>query len=227
MKRYIRIWMMALFLVTVSAPAQRAQAQIPWLEIIKKLAIRVIKAIDLAIQRNQNKVIWLQNAQKQLENAMAKLKLDEITEWTQKQRDLYKEYFEELQKVKALIVYYKRIREIMDKQYRLVAEYRRVWAIIQNDSHFTAKETRYMGEVYTGILEESLKNIDQISGIITAFKTSMTDGKRIEIVNAAAEKVDRNYDDLRRFNSQNMMLSLQRARSEHDALVIKKLYGLP
>jgi hypothetical protein len=227
MKKYVRIWMMAIFLVTVSAPAQRTHAQIPWIEIIKKLAIRVIKAIDLAIQRNQNKIIWLQNAQKQLENAMAKLKLDEITEWTKKQRDLYKEYFEELQKVKALIVYYKRIREIMDKQYRLVQEYRRVWAIIQNDGHFTAKEIAYMGDVYTGILEESLKNIDQISGIITAFKTSMTDGKRIEIVNAAAEKVDRNYDDLKRFNSQNMMLSLQRARSKNDALVIKKLYGLP
>jgi len=227
MKRYVRIWMVAMMMVAVSAPTQQAQAAFPIWEIIRKAVIKVIKAVDLAIQRQQNKVIWLQNAQKTLENTMSKLKLDEITKWTEKQRKLYDEYFKELQKVKSLITYYKRIREITDKQYRLVEQYRRVWGIIQQDGHFTPAEITYMGQVYTGILEESTKNIDQIASIITAFKTSMTDGKRIEIVNAAAERVDRNYSDLLKFNNQNMMLSLQRARSLHDAKVIKQLYGIP
>lgn len=227
MKRYVRICMVAMMLVAVSAPTQPAHAAFPIWEIIKKAVIKVIKAVDLAIQRQQNKVIWLQNAQKTLENTMSKLKLDEITEWTEKQRKLYNDYFEELQKVKSLITYYKRIRDITDKQYRLVQQYRRVWSTVQQDDHFSPAEIAYMGKVYTGILEESIKNIDQIAGIITAFKTSMTDGKRIEIVNAAAERVDRNYSDLLKFNNQNMMLSLQRARSVHDAKVIKQLYGIP
>jgi hypothetical protein len=226
MKRYVRIWMVAILLVAMAAPTQQAHAAFPIWEIIRKAVVKVIKAVDLAIQRQQNKVIWLQNAQKKLENTMSKLKLDEITEWTEKQRKIYKDYFEELQKVKALIAYYKRIREITDKQYRLVNEYRRVWDIVQNDGNFTPKEIAYMGHVYSGILEESVKNIDQIGGIITAFKTSMTDGKRLEIVNAAAERVDRNYDDLRKFNSQNMMLSIQRSGSVHEAQVIKQLYGI-
>jgi hypothetical protein len=217
--------MLSLFIVTASAPMQPAQAA--WWEVVRQIIIKAIRAIDLAIQRQQNKVIWLQNAQKTLENTMAKLQLDEITEWTQKQRDLYKEYFDELQKVKSLITYYKRIRDISDKQYRIVQEYRRVWTIIQNDKHFTSDEIAYMGQVYNGILVESIKNIDQISGIITAFQTSMSDGHRIEIIDAAAIRTEQNYSDLIKFNNQNLMLSIQRARSDHDAQVVKKLYGLP
>jgi hypothetical protein len=225
MRKYIRIFMLSLFIVTASAPMQPAHAG--WWEIVRQAIIKAIKAIDLAIQRQQNKVIWLQNAQKTLENTMAKLQLDQITEWTQKQRDLYKEYFDELQKVKSLITYYKRIRDISDKQYRLVQEYRRVWSIVQNDKHFSATEIAYMGSVYNGILIESIKNIDQITGIITAFQTSMTDGHRIEIIDAAASRTEQNYSDLIKFNNQNLMLSIQRARSDHDAQVIKELYGLP
>jgi len=67
------------------APTRSAQAQIPIAEIIKAAVKKVIKAVDLQIQRNQNKVIWLQNAQKTLENTMSKLKLDEITDWVDKQ----------------------------------------------------------------------------------------------------------------------------------------------
>lgn len=225
MRKYIRIFLLSLFIVTASAPVQPAHAA--WWEVVRQIIIKAIRAIDLAIQRQQNKVIWLQNAQKTLENTMAKLQLDQITEWTQKQRDLYKEYFEELQKVKSLITYYKRIRDISDKQYRLVQEYRRVWSIVQNDKHFTPDEIAYMGQVYNGILIESIKNIDQISGIITAFQTSMSDGHRIEIIDDAATRTEQNYSDLIKFNNQNLMLSLQRARSDHDAQVVKQLYGLP
>jgi hypothetical protein len=50
---------------------------------------KVIVAIDLKIQRLQTKTVWLQNAQKVVENTMSKLKLDEITDWVQKQKDLY------------------------------------------------------------------------------------------------------------------------------------------
>lgn len=227
MRKYIRVFMIALMIFTVSAPTRQAEAAIPWIEIIKKLAIRVIKAIDLAIQRNQNKVIWLQNAQKALENTMSKLKLDEITEWTEKHKEQYRKYFEELKKIKELIAAYKRIREVIDKQAALVTEYRRAWGLLQNDGHFTEKELLYMSQVYSGILVESAKSIDRIDGIITALTTSMTDGKRMEMINVAADQVDRNYDDLRRFNAQNMMLSLQRARTMDEAVVIKKLYGLP
>ena len=209
------------------APIQKAQAQVPVIDVIKDAVKKVIKAIDLQIQRQQNKVIWLQNAQKTLENTMSKLKLDEISNWVEKQRTLYKEYYEELAKVKAVISYYHRIRDISQRQIQLVEAYHKAWNLFRQDKHFTSDELNYMGKVYSGILDESARNIDQIFLVINSFQTQMSDAKRLEIINTAADHVEVNYYDLTRFNQQNIMLSLQRAKAYNDVDVVRKLYGLP
>lgn len=228
MKKYARMLLLALCISFTVLPVQQANATpIAILEIIKAGIKKVIKAVDLKIQRLQNKTIWLQNAQKTLENTLSKLKLDEISEWTEKQKEQYREYYEELAKVKAIISYYQRIRDITQKQVRLVNEYQHAWQLIQQDDHFTSDEIEYMSEVYSGILEESLNNIDQITLIVQSFTTTMSDAKRLEIINNAADQVDANYDDLMRFNQQNVLLSLSRAKTSIEVQTVKKLYGLP
>ena len=228
MKKYARMLLLALCISFTALPVQQANAmQIPIVEIIKAGIKKVIKAVDLKIQRLQNKTIWLQNAQKTLENTLSKLKLDEISEWTEKQKEQYREYYEELAKVKAIISYYQRIRDITQKQVQLVNEYQHAWQLIQQDDHFTSDEIEYMSRVYSGILEESLNNIDQITLIVQSFTTTMSDAKRLEIINNAADQVDANYDDLMRFNQQNVLLSLSRAKTSIEVQTVKKLYGLP
>lgn len=227
MKKYVRTMLLAFCISFTIISAQQVHAQIPILEIIKAGVKKAVKAIDLKIQRLQNKTIWLQNAQKTLENTLSKIKLDEISEWTEKQKEQYQKYYEELAKVKAIISYYQRIRDITRTQVRLVDEYNRSWQLIQQDDHFTASEINYMAKVYSGILNESLKNIDQISGIIKSFTTNMSDAKRLELITNAADQIDGNYDDLILFNRQNMLLSLQRAKTAHEVKTVKKLYGLP
>jgi hypothetical protein len=227
MKKKLIVLMVCLLLVGTSARPAEKVAVLPILEIVKAVTKKVIKAIDLRIQRLQNKTIWLQNAQKQVENVLSKLKLDEISDWTQKQKDLYKGYYEELAKVKSIITYYQRIKEITRKQTQLVQEYERAWNLFKQDTHFKDSEIQYMERVYTGILEESVKNIDQIFLILDSFATQMSDLKRLEIINKAADQIDGNYDDLTMFNQQNILLSLQRAKTEADVNQVKQFYGIP
>lgn len=227
MKTKITACLICLLLISTPARPAEKTAALPILEIVKAVTKKVIKAIDLRIQKLQNKTIWLQNAQKQVENVLSKLKLDEISDWTQKQKDLYKGYYEELAKVKSIITYYQRIKEITKKQTRLVEEYERAWNLFKRDTHFKESEIAYMERVYTGILEESVKNIDQIFLILDSFTTQMSDLKRLEIINKAADQIDANYDDLTLFNRQNMLLSLQRAKTEADADHVKEFYGIP
>lgn len=229
MKAKKKIMMYLLCLLLVSTPARPAEtvAVFPVIGLIKAAAKKVIKAIDLRIQRLQNKTIWLQNAQKKLENTLSKLKLNEISDWTQKQRNLYRDYYEELTKVKSIITYYQLIRDISHKQVRLVNEYERAWSLFQQDSHFDETELDYMQKVYSGILDESVKNIDQIFLILDSFTTQMSDAKRLEIINAAANQIDVNYNDLTLFNKQNVLLSLQRAKTAHEVDVVRKLYAIP
>ena len=202
------------------------EGQIPVAEIIKAGIEKVIVAIDLKIQRLQTKTIWLQNAQKVVENAMSKLKLSQIADWVQKQKDLYQNYFGELWKVKNILTYYFRVKEITNQQLALVREYHRAWKGVREDGHFTPGEVGYIGKIYTGMIEESLKNLEQVSLVINSFTTQMSDARRMEIIDDAALKMQNNYDDLRRFNNQNIRLSLQRSKDEHDISVVKQLYGI-
>ena len=227
MKKYVRMMLLFFLISIIALPAHQAQAQITIAEIIKAGVKKVVKAVDLKIQRLQNETIWLQNAQKTLENALSKLKLDEISNWNEKQKEQYRKYYEELAQVKAIISYYQRIRESAQKQVQLMNEYNRSWQLIRQDKHFTADEIDYMAKVYSGILEESLKNIDQITLIVKSFTTTMSDSKRLKLINNAADQIDANYDDLMRFNQQNVLLSLQRAKTTKEVEAVKQLYELP
>ncbi|WP_288878888.1 conjugal transfer protein TraI [Pedobacter panaciterrae] len=224
--KLITIALMTALLLPITA--QKAQAAIPVaiLEIIKAGIKKVIKAVDLQIQRQQNKIIWLQNAQKTLENTLSKLKLDEISDWTSRQKQQYQQYFDELHKVKMLISYYQRIRDITDKQVKIVAQYNKAWDVVRRDDHFRPHEIEYMAKVYSGILRETVKNIDQLAMVVNSFRTTMSDAKRLEIINQVADKVDENFTDLRAFNTENALLSLQRSSSEQESALVKKMYGI-
>lgn len=214
-------------LVFTTTPTQEAKAVIPVLEIIKQGVIKVIKAIDLMIQRLQNKTIWLQNVQKVLENKLSELKLAEIAQWTEKQRQLYKKYYDELWQVRKVLATYHRIALVIQRQKQLVEQYKFTWQMVNQDKHFTKSEIDYMYVVYTGILNDSLYNLDQIMLVINSFKTQMSDSKRLEIINKAGDGIDKNLQDLQQFNNQNIQLSLNRAKDEHEVASVKKLYGLP
>lgn len=226
MKKFGFRIMLVATLWMVASP-QQSHAVPAWLLALKEAAKKVIKAIDLKVQRLQNKTIWLQNAQKTLENTLSKLKLDKISDWTGKQKEQYRKYYQELSNVKSIITYYQRIRDITRKQLQLVDEYKRGWSLISQNHQFTDNEKDYMEKVYTGILNESVKNIDQISLIKKSFTTRMSDAKRLELINQAADRIEINYSDLVQFNRQNIVLSLQRAKVEREVETVKKLYGLP
>jgi uncharacterized membrane protein YgaE (UPF0421/DUF939 family) len=225
MKKIAIILFLTAVCLTV-APAPEVKAAIPIAKIIKEAVKKVIKAVDLMIQRLQNKTIWLQNAQKVLENKLSELKLTEIAQWTEKHRKLYEQYYDELWKVKNTLAAYQRIRQIMDKQIRIVDEYKRAWNLVRQDNHFTESEIDYMYRMYKGILNESIRNLDQILLVINSFKTQMTDAQRLAIISQAGDRIEQNFIDLLEFNMNTYQISLSRAKTQFEIDRVKKLYGL-
>lgn len=224
MKKLLAI--VGLSLCCMLMPVQKSQAQIPILEIIKAAVKKVIIAVDLQVQRLQNKTIWLQNAQKTLENTMSKMHLDDISGWVEKQRKLYADYFEELRKVKTALTYYQRVKDIIEQQVQIVREYQAAWALFRQDRNFTPEELDYMFEVYVGMMGESGRNIDQLFLVVNAFVTQMSDAKRLEIIDGVSASVEQTLMDLKEFDEENKMISLQRAVEQGEIDYVKKLYGL-
>lgn len=203
-----------------------ATAQIAFIEVIKAGVKKVIKAVDLKVQRLQNETIWLQNAQKVIENQLSKFKLTEIADWTERQRALYADYYQKLWEVKSLIATYQRIKDLAQTQAAIVKEYQWAIGLFHKDKHFSVDELLHMEEVYRGILEASVKNLDQVFMVINSFKTQMSDAARIELIDAAAKAMDQNYSDLRAFNNQNITLSIQRSGSDFEIRNLKRMYEL-
>ena len=221
----IKIVSLVVFIAMI-LPTQNAKAQFVIGEVIKLTVTKVIKAIDLKVQRMQNKTIWLQNAQKVIENQMSKTRLTEISGWTEQQKQLYSSYYTELGNIKATISKYQRIKDITLKQAALVSEYKQAWSLFKQDNHFNPQELSYMQQVYTGILDASVKNLDEIMLVVSPAKTQMTDEQRLELINKASDHLDENYNDLHQFNNQGIQLSLQRSKDLSDTQSIKKLYGI-
>lgn len=218
--------MLTAIFTVVTPPRQEAQGAVVIAIIIKEAVKKVIKAVDLMIQRLQNKTIWLQNAQKVLENKLSELKLTEIAQWSEKHRKIYQEYYDELWQIKNALATYQRIRQIMDKQLRIVKEYNRAWALVRNDGHFSEAEIDYMYRVYKGILSESIRNLDQLILVVNPLKVQMTDAQRLSVIFEAGERIERNLIDLLEFNMNTYQLSLSRARSQAEVDRVKNLYGL-
>ncbi|HRG92560.1 MAG TPA: conjugal transfer protein TraI, partial [Chitinophagaceae bacterium] len=146
--------------------------------------------------------------------------------WVERQRKLYDDYFQELRKVKNALTYYHRIKDIIENQLAMVKEYKGAWALFRQDRNFTADELEYMSEVYTGILGESVKAIDQLLMVVNAFTTQMSDAARMKIINTAADEMEKGFMDLKEFNNQNKLISLQRAAAKGEIEYVKRLYGL-
>ena len=224
MKRTITI--IALLIGSMAIKPPRTYAQIPVVDLVTGIIKKVIKAIDLQIQQQQNKVIWLQNAQKQLENTMSKLKLDDISQWTEKQRKLYDDYFQELKKVKNILATYNEVKTMVQRQKQLINEYNSAWGLLKNDKHFSPQELQSMYGVYSGIMDESLKNIEQLELVVTSFSTQMSDGARLELIHRCGSGLDKNISALRSFNDRNARVSISRAQDEKEAQDLKQLYGV-
>ncbi len=225
MKKFMVILPISAMTLFVGIPTG-ASAQLAVLEVIKAGVKKVIKAMDLKVQRLQNEMIWLQNAQKVLENQLSKLKLGEIADWTEKQKELYGQYYQELWKVKSAIAYYKRVKDLTVLQVDIAAEYKWAWGLLSKDPRFSVDELSAMEKVYSGILDESLNNVDQLLVVVSSFKTQMSDAARLELIVAAGEAMRENYQALKKYHRENCLLSINRAKSLEEVAKLKELYGI-
>lgn len=226
MKKAIKIMWVACFILLLTLPVREAKAQIPIVGLVTSAIKKVITAIDLKVQQLQNKTIALQNAEKALENKMALGNLSDISGWLDKERKLYQGYYDELQQVKKVIADYDAVKRIIQQQSQLVSEYKNAYALFKQDKNFSADELNYMGQVYNGILSESVRNLDEALLAVNSFSTQMSDAQRLQLIHSSGNRLQHNLDDLRRFNNDNRQLSLQRAQERNNMDEVRQLYGL-
>ncbi len=222
MKRLLS--MLTLVLAFTAAPTLHTQAQI--FDAIRAAIIAAIKRADIAVQKVQNATLELQNVQKKIENAFTQSQLGQITDWASKQKDLYQGYFDELWQVKTVITDFNRIKSIISQQKELIAQYKIAYGRLRQDPHFTADELDYIYAVMSGIIDASVRHVDELLLILSPHALQMSDADRLQIANRASSGIEDQITALKSFNAQAMHISLQRAHNQRDLDFLQRLYGL-
>lgn len=226
MKKGIKFITCTLMILFFSVAGNRSSAQIPIVSLITSAVKKVITALDLKVQQLQNQTIALQNAEASLENNLHLNSLNDISGWLNKERNLYADYYQELSKVKTIISNYNEVKKIVSQQKQLLAEYHQASTLFHRDGHFSAPEMNAMENIYSGILQESVRNLDEVMLAVSAYKAQMDDAERMSMVHHASAGMQTNLDHLRQYNNQNVTLSLERAKDEQDRETVKQLYGI-
>jgi hypothetical protein len=140
--------------------------------------------------------------------------------------NLHKDFLDGLLAISPAVAKYARIADIISMQLQLVKEYKSYYNRFKKDTHFTVDEVTYIGNVYTNLFNESLKNLDALLNVITAGKLRMSDDERMHSIDGIYLDMKDKLVFLRNFNNSTSLLSIQRQKEQEDIDVMRNLYEL-
>lgn len=139
---------------------------------------------------------------------------------------LHQLFLDGLMAVNPTVRNYRRIPYIISYQKLLLSEYKNAYNRFKQDPNFTVDELTYLFNVYTFLLDASLRNLDELAMIITATKLRMNDQERLQAVDRIFYDMESKLFFLRSFNNNTQLLAIQRARRANDVRTMSRLYGV-
>lgn len=139
---------------------------------------------------------------------------------------LHQVFLDGLYAVNPTVSKYKRIPMVIDYQAQLMKEYKRAYKRLRDDGGLTASELRYLESVYTYLVKQSLRNLEELTMIVTASKLRMTDDERLKAIDRIFLDMESKLSFLRYFNNSTHMLVMQRGKEKSDVTTIQSLYEL-
>jgi hypothetical protein len=121
---------------------------------------------------------------------------------------------------------YPRVADIINDQAMLVSEYQSAWTSFRQDKHFNPDEIGYMLTVYNNLISSSLKNLSDLTIIVTNSQLRMSDAERLAAIDRIFTASHGQLSFLRSFNDRNYRITVQRTREANDRQTIKTLYGI-
>lgn len=139
--------------------------------------------------------------------------------------NLHKVFLDGLMAVSPAVRNYKKAADIVSMQLTMLKEYKSAFNRFKSGNLFNPDEIIYIARVYNGLLDATLKNLNDLTTIITVNQLRMSDAERLAAI-------DRLYDDtldkltfLRSFNNNTSMLALQRQKELNDANTVQGYYA--
>lgn len=139
---------------------------------------------------------------------------------------LHKTFLDALLQVSPVVKNYKRVGDIINYQVLLIKESKTGLNRFVKSGSFSDQEISYFQNVYSSLLNESLRNIEDLTTILTADKLRMSDDERLQAVDQIYLEMQDKLLFVKNFNSSSNVLALQRAKENADVHTSEKLHAL-
>jgi DNA repair ATPase RecN len=140
--------------------------------------------------------------------------------------NIHQAFLDGLLKVSPTVKNYKRVAEIIDCQLKLVKEYKNAKRRFEADGNFSPNELEYIGKVYSNLFKESIRNLDDLTSVVTANKLRMSDDERLQTIDRINIEMEDKLFFLRDFNNNTRQLAVQRTKEKNDIAAMQKLHGI-
>jgi len=147
-----------------------------------------------------------------------------VKDLTEGNFSLHKTFLDALMQVSPTVRNYKRIGDIINYQVILVREYRAAFDRFRASGDFNEQEIAYLERVYDNLFNQSLRNLDELTTVITANKLRMSDDERLEAIDRIYEDMQDKVLFLRSFNNNTTVLAVQRAKERNDVDAMRSIY---
>lgn len=147
-----------------------------------------------------------------------------IKELSQGNFSLHEAFLDALMQVSPTVRNYRRVGEIVKYQLLLVKEYKSAFEGFRNSGNFSPTEIAYFSRVYSNLLNQSLRNLDELVTVITANTLRMTDEERLTAIDKIYADMQDKLLFLRSFNNNTTVLEIQRAKERNDVRVMRSIY---
>lgn len=139
---------------------------------------------------------------------------------------LHKAFLDGLLAVSPTVRKFPRIIDIINSQSTIVSEYSSAYNKFKADGHFSVAELQFIGSLYNTLFNHGIKNLEELTIVITAGEARMTDAERLNSINKIYADVTKDLYDMRSFNNSTFILGIQRAKALNDLNTLKTIYGI-
>ena len=137
---------------------------------------------------------------------------------------LHETFLEGLLQVSPTVRKYSRIGAIIKYQLLLVKEYKGALNRFRKSGNFNTAEIDYIEKVYSKLFKESLRNLDELTTVVTANRLRMSDDERLGTIDKVYADMQDKLLFLRSFNNNTSILVIQRTKQQNDVEVMRSIY---
>jgi hypothetical protein len=140
--------------------------------------------------------------------------------------NLHRDFFGSLEIVNPKIKTYTRVADIIAYQVRIVKNISTTIKNLKESGQFNADELDHSKAVFENLLDECVKNVDELYLIITSDELQMTDDERIKRIDLLYTDMQDKYSFCQSFSEEGSVLAMQRLSGQVEIMMSKKLNGV-